>query len=124
MTMLSRVADRLYWMGRYLERTEVVARLTGSYTHLIMDLPKNAAPPWQMLVRTLAAEQNFFEHYRVANELNVLRYTVNELENPCSILNSIKSARENVRTTRDVLPEELWEHVNELYLFARDQGEA
>ena len=124
MTMLSRVAERLYWMGRYFERTEVVARLTSNYTHLIMDLPKKTAPEWLMLVRTLAVETSFFEHYRAANELNVLRFTLSELDNPCSIISSIKAARENVRTTRDVLPEELWEHVNELYLYARDQGEA
>ena len=48
MSMLSSVAERLYWMSRYLERTQDTARLIQAYNHLIMDIPKGAEPPWDL----------------------------------------------------------------------------
>ncbi|TNF02372.1 MAG: alpha-E domain-containing protein [Gammaproteobacteria bacterium] len=124
MTMLSRVADRLYWMSRYLERAENTARFTSAYTHLILDLPRGAElGGWQVLVDILDAEPVFKKHYRVFNEQNVLRFLIADLNNFSSINYAIKAARENVRTTRDVLPEETWEHVNELYIMCKDMAE-
>ncbi len=123
MTMLSRVAERLYWMARYLERAEDTARLTQAYTHLIMDIPKGSEPGWDILVRILDAEPAYAGRYRVYNEANVLRFLIADLENHGSIRSSIIAARENVRTTRDVLPAEVWEHVNELYLYAQEWAE-
>ena len=118
MRMLSRVADRLYWMARYLERAEDTARLTQSYTHLIMDIPEGSEPGWDILVNILDAQTSFAAHYRAFSEQNVLRFLIADNDHPGSIRNAIQSARENVRTTRDVLPAEVWEHVNELYLYA------
>ncbi len=54
MTMLSSVAERLYWMSRYLERAEDTARLVSAYNHLIMDIPRGAEPGWDILIRILA----------------------------------------------------------------------
>ena len=67
MRMLSRVAERLYWMARYLERAEDVARLTQAYTHLIMDIPEGSEPGWEILVQILDATPVFGEHHRVYN---------------------------------------------------------
>ena len=120
MRMLSRVAERLYWMARYLERAEDVARLTQAYTHLIMDIPEGSEPGWEILVQILDATPVFGEHHRVYNEQNVLRFLLADQDNPSSIIHSIRAARENVRTTRDVLPGEVWEHVNELHLYAQE----
>ncbi|KAA1188854.1 alpha-E domain-containing protein [Pseudohalioglobus sediminis] len=117
MRLLSRVAERLYWMARYLERAEDTARLLRSYTHLIMDIPAGSEPGWDVLLQTLDAQHSFGEHYRVANETNVLKFLIADHSNASSIAQSIRAARENVRTTRDVLPSEVWEHVNELYLY-------
>ncbi len=122
MTMLSRVAERLYWMARYLERAEDTARLTQAYTHLIMDMPSGTTPGWDILVHILDAGPTFSENRRVFNEQNVLKFLIAEEENPGSIRFCIKMARENVRTTRDVLPEEVWEQVNELYLYAEEHA--
>jgi len=122
MTMLSRVAERLYWMARYLERAEDTARLTQAYTHLIMDIPAGSEPGGDSLVRILDAEPIFGEHHRVFNEQNVLKFLIADEENAGSIHYCIRAARENVRTTRDVLPEEVWEHVNELYLFSMENA--
>lgn len=124
MTMLSRVAERLYWMARYLERAEDTARLTLAYNHLVMDIPENTAPDWDILVRMQDAEPIFTERHRAFNELNVLGFLIAEPENPGSIHRSVMAARENVRTTRDVLPREAWEHVNELYLYTREFAES
>jgi uncharacterized alpha-E superfamily protein len=120
--MLSRVAERLYWMARYLERAEDTARLTQAYTHLTMDIPAGSEPGWEILVNIMDAGPVFREHHRVFNEQNVLKFTIADPENPSSIQFCIKAARENVRTTRDVLPEEIWEHVNELYLYAQEHA--
>jgi len=120
--MLSRVAERLYWMARYLERAEDTARLTQAYTHMIMDIPRTATPGWEILVHILDGGPDFSEHHRVFNEQNVLKFLIADRDNPGSIRFCIKAARENVRTTRDVLPEEVWEHVNELYLYSQEHA--
>ena len=122
MIMLSRVAERLYWMARYLERAEDTARLTQAYTHLIMDIPAGSEPGWDILVHILDAEPFFRENHRAYSEQNVLKFLMAEEENPGSVHFCVKAARENVRTTRDVLPEEVWEHVNELYLFSQENA--
>jgi uncharacterized alpha-E superfamily protein len=123
MSMLSRVASRVYWMARYIERAEDTARLVGSYNHLIMDIPRGTQPDWDVLVRILDAEPIFDERFRVRNEQNVLRLLIGDAEAPCSIPFVVRSARENVRTTRDVLPDEVWELVNELFLYVNEAAE-
>ncbi len=123
MTMLSRVANRLYWMARYLERAEDTARLVASYHMLIMDIPRGSELGWDVLLRILDAEPQFYARYRVPNENNVVKFLVADRDNPGSIASSVHAARENVRTTRDVLPEESWEVVNELNLYVREAAE-
>jgi uncharacterized alpha-E superfamily protein len=123
MIMLSRVAERLYWMARYLERAEQTARLTLAYNHLIMDIPRGSEPGWDVLVRILDADPDFYSKYRVGIDLNVLNYLIADGSSFNSIPYAIKSVRENVRTTRDVLPEETWEQVNELHIYTQDMAE-
>ncbi len=123
MIMLSRVAERLYWMARYLERAEDTSRLTQAYNHLVMDIPEGSEPGWGILVQILDAEPIFGQAYRAFNEQNVLKFLIADEINPGSIRNAVVAARENVRTTRDVLPEEVWEHMNELYIYAQEQAE-
>lgn len=123
MRLLSRVAERLYWMARYLERAEGTARLTRCYTHLVMDIPEGSEPGWGILLEALNAEPVFAKHYRAANETNVLKFMLADDANLSSIARSVQAARENVRTTRDVMPAEVWEHVNELYLYTQEYAE-
>ena len=123
MRMLSRVADRLFWMARYLERAEDTARLTQAYTHLIMDIPEGTQLGWEVLVKILDADPLYSARFRAFNEQNVLRFLIADADNHSSIQHSIVAARENVRTTRDVLPAEAWEQVNELYLFAQEKAD-
>jgi uncharacterized alpha-E superfamily protein len=118
MTMLlSRVADNVYWGGRYLERAEDTARIVRSYTELIIDLPVRATSSWEPLL-ALVGNRGDDTHKAVRlNELDIVRYLVTDDANPGSILTSIGRARENLRTTREVLPREAWQAVNDLHLF-------
>lgn len=123
MSLLSRVAQRVYWMARYLERAEDTARLVASYNHLIMDVPRGSQPDWDVLIRILDADEEFDGRFRVRNEQNVLRLLIGDAEAPCSIPYAVRAARENVRTTRDVIPDEVWELVNELFLYTAESAE-
>ena len=123
MTMLSRVAERVYWMARYIERAEDTARLIAAYNHLILDIPVGSQPDWEVLIRILEADELFDERFRVRNEQNVLRLLMSEEDAICSIPLAVRNARENARTTRDVLPDEVWELINELHIFVRERAE-
>ncbi len=115
--MLSRVAESVYWAARYLERVENVARLVRSYNHLIMDIPVGSEPSWSVLVDILEAKDQFYKIFRKETEKNVHSLLMSKEHASCSIPFSINQARENVRITRDVFPEEAWEHINELHLY-------
>ena len=121
--MLSRVAERLYWMARYMERAEGTARLINAYSHLILDIPRGVEPGWSILIDTLDAQDAYQTRYRKVTERNVVKFLLADLDNPSSISLSIRAARENVRTTRDVLPAQAWELINELHLYVDDSGE-
>lgn len=122
MSMLSSVADRLYWMSRYLERAEDTARLTNAYTQFILDIPKGSEPGWESLVDIIDGQEIFEQRYKNYNERNVMKFLIADIDNTGSILHSVKAARENVRTTRDVLPEQCWELINELYLYVSNNA--
>ena len=119
--MLSRVAENLYWVARYIERAENTARLINVNTNLLLDLPKTVAPGWNPLIEITGSEALFHELYDEANERNVIKFLTGDANNPGSILSSLQFARENIRTMRDFLPREAWEQLNELYLTARSQ---
>ncbi len=114
--MLARTAERVYWLGRFLERTENTARLILVRHHAILDLPREVQPSWDLLLHVLGAEQGFAALRGVANEKNIISYVFGERENPSSIISSLTAARENMRTTREIMPSETWERINSLYL--------
>ncbi len=120
--MLSSVAERLYWMSRYLERSENVARLVQSYNHLIFDIPIGAEPDWFILIEVLDADETFDHVINERNETNVHRFLISRTTISNSITYSINSARENARTTRDVLPEDVWEQANQLHIYASENA--
>jgi uncharacterized alpha-E superfamily protein len=116
--LLSRVADSLYWGARYLERAEDTARIVRSYTELVIDLPTSALSTWEPLL-AVAGSSVLFEqqHEGTIGELPIVRYLVADQNNPGSISSSVESARENLRTTREIIPREAWQTVNDLYLY-------
>lgn len=117
--MLSRVAERLYWSARYLERVENTARLVSVYDDLLFDLPPDVAISWYNLIEINSGVEAFNQRYKVRDERNVVKFLLSDDTNPSSLLSSLKMVRENIRTSRDVLPGETWELINELDLFAR-----
>ena len=118
--MLSRVAERIYWGARYLERVENTARLISVYDSLLFDLPKDTNISWYNLIKINSNSDLFLERYKVKDEHNVVKFLLADDSNPSSLLSALKQAKENIRTTRDVVPEDTWEHINELDLFARN----
>jgi uncharacterized alpha-E superfamily protein len=114
--MLSRTAERVYWLGRFLERAENTARLLLVRHNAVLDLPKEVQPSWELLLQVLGAEEKFASLPGAATEKNIVSFVFGEKENPSSIISSLTCARENMRTTREILPSETWERVNSLYL--------
>lgn len=114
--MLSRVAERLYWFARYIERSENTARLLLVRHQLVLDLPMTMQPGWDLLLDVLGARELFASRPGKAIEKNVVSFVYGDRNNPCSIKSSVAFARENMRTTREVMPSETWERVNSLYL--------
>ena len=118
--MLSRVADRMYWFGRYLSRVENTSRLINVQANLLLDLPVDAKLVWEDLTDIIDSREFFNELYEQGSERNVIKFMLADKQNPGSLLNSLAGARENVRTTREILPSEAWEQVNEMYWYGRD----
>lgn len=114
--LLSRVADSLYWIGRYIERTDNVARFVGVNLQMMLDLPAENTGQWQALVQTSGDNQVFRERYGAATPENVVRFLVFDRENPNSIAMCVNVARENARSVRDTISSEMWEQVNRMYL--------
>ena len=117
--MLSRNAERVYWLGRYIERTEDTARLLNAFCQVMLDLPKTKKLGWNVLLRIMSVEELFHEHYEEANENNVVEFLIANTENPGSLLSAIRSARENARTSKDLFPLEGWEMLNDLHLLMK-----
>ncbi len=117
--MLSRAAERVYWTGRYLERAENTARIVQQYSQLLLDLPDEVGVGWDELVTIFGAASEFPGAGEVSEEVAVLRFLVSDPNSGCSLVRSIRMARDNMRNTRDLLPQESWESVNELDQFAR-----
>lgn len=121
--MLSRVASNIYWFGRFIERSESTARMVGVHANLLLDLPRKMQFGWVPLIAITGNEETFRADYKDTDEASVVRFLLADERNPGSIVASLRQARENLRTTRDSLPREVWEQVNDLYLFVREQGD-
>ena len=116
--MLSRAAERVYWTGRYLERTENTARIVQQYSQLLLDLPDEVGVDWAELVGIVGATGAFEATGRERRESDILEFLLVEMNAAPSLSFSLKMARDNIRNTRDLLPHESWESVNELHHWA------
>ena len=118
--MLARVAENIYWMARYLERAEDMARLISVTANLTLDLPKGLSPIWGQLIAITGAEAAYSSED--FDEKAVLKFLISDMHTQVSILACLACARENARTIRDVIPREVWERINALYLYAKEQA--
>jgi len=118
--MLSRVADSIYWMNRYVERAENIARFVDVNLHLLLESPAGMAQQWQPLVLTTGDLEFFEEHYGEANADNVIQFLTFDENYPNSIVSCLRAARENARSVREVISSEMWEQLNQFYLMVRE----
>ena len=118
--MLSRVADSIYWMSRYIERAENVARFIDVNLQLMLDLPAGSEEQWEPLVITTGDQAGFRERFGGATRENVIQFLAFDADNPNSILSCLRSARENARSVREVISSEMWEQLNKFYLMVND----
>jgi uncharacterized alpha-E superfamily protein len=110
--MLSRVANSVYWLCRYIERAENVARFIEVNSHLMLDLPVGADEQWAPLVQTAGDLQPFKERYGDPTRGNVVFFLTFDEENPNSILSCLRAARQNARQVREIISSEMWEQMN------------
>ncbi len=120
--MLSRVAESIYWMSRYVERAENVARFVEVNEHLMLDLPPEMPPQWGPLVEITGDMAAFHRLYSTADQQSVCGFLTFDPNNPNSILSALRAARENARSVRPSLSSEVWAEVNRAYLYAKGQS--
>lgn len=118
--LLSSVAERVYWFSRYVERVENTARMILVNNNLLLDMPRNSALGWAPLVSITGIADIYYEHYDEANERNVLKFLIMDPNNPSCMLCSLGHARENLRTSRVIFPRAVWETLNDLFRYAKD----
>jgi uncharacterized alpha-E superfamily protein len=118
--MLSRVAASIYWLNRYVERAENIARFINVNLTLLLDSPLGTAQQWEPLVLTMGDLPLFQERYGVATADNVVRFLTFDLDYPHSILSCLRAARENARSVREIISSEMWEQVNAFYLMVNE----
>jgi uncharacterized alpha-E superfamily protein len=114
--MLSRIADSLFWLTRYMERAEDTARILDVNYHMLLE--QSATPyrlKWDPLIIMAGEQQRFFQFYTEANAQTVYEFLAFRADNPNSIVQCITKARENARTIRDRISREMWEDINGLY---------
>lgn len=113
--MLSRVADAVYWMSRYLERAVNLARLVDVNWLLTLDMPENFDEQWDPLVATTGDRNYFYTRFNKADRETVLKFLLFDKEYANSLRSCLRLARENARTIREMIPTEMWEEINIFY---------
>jgi uncharacterized alpha-E superfamily protein len=123
--MLSRTANHLYWMARYIERAENMARILDVTANMAM-VPNAAlseAALWQPALEISGNADDFKERFSDFNASNVIHFLAMDSENPSSIYSALYSARENARAVRVAMTSETWENINALWLeFSQFEG--
>jgi uncharacterized alpha-E superfamily protein len=120
--MLSRVANSVYWMARYVERAENLARFIEVTLNLILDQPNTLVQQWEPLIQATGDEKAFSDRYGQATAKNVVYFLTFDPEYPNSIYSCLTQARENARTIREAISSEAWEQINEFYHWLRGQS--
>ena len=115
--MLSRVAETLYWIGRYVERAEDSARLLDVHYHALLDAQvADHGESWQRIVALYGDESAYREHYDEYTAQDVAEWVLWHDGNPSAVAGCITLARENARSVREQISGEMWEAINSLFL--------
>lgn len=119
--MLSRVANSIYWMARYVERAENLARYIEVTLNVILDQPDSADQQWEPLILATGDHKPFTERHGKANADNVVHFLTFDPDYGNSIIACLTMARENARTIRETISSEAWEQINEFYHWLRSR---
>jgi uncharacterized alpha-E superfamily protein len=116
--MLSRTADHLFWMSRYIERAENTARMldVNVQTSLLPQSAESAELGWQGVLSISELTEPYAQRYKTVNPRDVTEFMVRDERNASSILSCLKAARENARAVRGTLTTEVWETTNQTWL--------
>jgi uncharacterized alpha-E superfamily protein len=114
--VLSRIADSLFWLGRYIERAEYTARILDVNYHMLLEQSNQPFRlHWEPLIVMAGEQERFAQLHQEATAQTVFDFLAFREENPSSIVQCIARARENARTIRDRISREMWEDINGLY---------
>jgi uncharacterized alpha-E superfamily protein len=123
--MLSRVADSLFWMSRYIERAENNARIADVNLQLLLDLENTRDPDteqqWNPIISSLEEKELFTSLYQNPDGQAAIDFVCLQQKNPNSVYSCLAAARENARTVREQISSEMWEHTNRLFLFVNGE---
>ena len=117
--MLSRVANSMYWLGRYLERAENYARFIDVNFNLMLDLPSDVKEQWKPLIMATGDYEAYIQKNSSFDKETAIYFLAFDYDNPNSLISSITFARENARITRENLSKETWEKLNQAYHFVK-----
>lgn len=124
--MLSRVAESLYWMSRYVERAENLARIVDVNSQAMLDLPyddsQKLESDWSPILVSLGEDEAYAASGRDIGRMSVTNFLLFEREHPNSIVSCFSAARENARTARPDISGEMWEQINRSYLWFTSEG--
>ena len=118
--MLSRVANSVYWLGRYIERAENVARFIDVNYNLTLGEVDTFHKQWSPMIYVSGDHEGFTQRYGEPTRENVLTFLTTDLENPNSIASCVAMARENARAIRDIIPHAIWEQLNQFHLLVNE----
>ncbi|MBM9614501.1 alpha-E domain-containing protein [Desulfobulbus rhabdoformis] len=120
--MLSRVANSIYWMCRYVERAENVARFISVNLNLLLDMPDEMGRQWEPLVMITGDQEFFDDKYDAYSKEAVISFLTFDRFYLNSIVSCLGMARENARSIREIISSEMWEHINTFYLELKDES--
>ncbi|MER9629672.1 MULTISPECIES: alpha-E domain-containing protein [unclassified Mesorhizobium] len=114
--LLGRTANGLYWMNRYIERAENMARLVDAGLRMALTRTQNASEEWNSVLLSAGSDASFTQKYSDYTAANVADYLLRDTSNPSSTMSSIDTARNNARMVRTALTRETWESINEAWM--------
>ncbi|MAZ18633.1 alpha-E domain-containing protein [Oricola sp.] len=118
--MLGKTAGGLYWMFRYLERSENNARLVDAGFRIALTRSAAAEDEWMSVIQTAGVQEGFLERHDQADASTVTDYMLRDKTNSSSVLSVVEAARNNARLVRTALTREVWEATNECWLALKD----
>lgn len=114
--MLGRTAGGLFWMFRYLERAENIARLLETGWHISLTSPDEVGNEWESLITTTGTGNLFFEKHDTVDAVTVVNFLLRDKDNPSSVMSCMNGARNNARMVRTALSAQVWEATNEAWM--------